>query len=263
MKITFLGTGTSQGVPMILSDEPVNHSTDKKDKRLRSSVLISWKGYDYLIDCGPDFRYQMLRSKIQNINGILFTHEHSDHIAGLDDIRPFCYKMGAMPVYAQQRVMNSLERRYEYIFTKKNRYAGAAHVVENVIDDSPFVLGNVKVTPINILHGTLEIFGYRFGNIAYLTDVKYVKEIEKEKLKNLNVLVISALRIESHPTHFNLKEALAFIEEIGAKRTYITHISHRLGFHEEVSKRLPENVFLSYDGLEVVSDVLSKKKTTY
>ncbi len=251
MKITFLGTGTSQGVPMILSDEPVNLSKDKKDKRLRSSVLISWDDVAYLIDCGPDFRYQILRAEVQNINGIFFSHEHSDHIAGLDDIRPFCYKIGAMPIYAQKRVMNALEKRYDYIFEKENRYPGAAQVIENNIDDLPFVLDGVEIKPINVLHGKLEIFGYRFSDIAYLTDVKFIAQAEKEKLKNLDILVVSALRIEEHPTHFNLDEALAFIAEIKPKKAYLTHISHRLGFHEEVSKILPENVFLSYDGLVV------------
>ncbi|WP_139957903.1 MBL fold metallo-hydrolase [Flavicella sediminum] len=251
MKITFLGTGTSQGVPMILSNHPVNSSKDLKDNRLRSSVLVSWNEFSYLIDCGPDFRQQVLRAEVKNINGILFTHEHSDHIAGLDDIRPYCYKIGAMPIYAQKRVMTCLEKRYDYIFQKENRYPGAAQVEENIIEDQVFELNGITITPINLLHGTLEIFGYRFDNFAYLTDIKYIKEEEKEKLKNLEVLVVSAIRYEPHPTHFNVEEALAFIEEIKPKKAYITHISHMLGFHKEVSKALPENVYLSYDGLEL------------
>ncbi|MFC2110011.1 MBL fold metallo-hydrolase [Bacteroidota bacterium] len=251
MKVNFLGTGTSQGVPMILSDHPVNKSNNLKDKRLRSSVLVSWNEFSYLIDCGPDFRQQVLRADVKNINGILFTHEHSDHIAGLDDIRPYCYKIGKMPVYAHKRVMRSLEKRYDYIFEKENRYPGAAQVIENCIDEQPFELNGVCVTPINIVHGTLAIFGYRLEDFAYLTDIKYILDVEKNKLKGLKVLVVSAIRHEKHPTHFNLKEALSFIDEIKPERAYITHISHHMGFHDEVSRTLPENVFLSYDGLEI------------
>lgn len=251
VKITFLGTGTSQGVPMLLSDEPVNLSTDSKDKRLRSSILISWADVNYLIDCGPDFRYQMLRAEVKSIQGIFFSHEHSDHIAGLDDIRPFCYQIGPMPIYAQKRVMASLEKRYDYIFAKENRYPGAAQVLEHIVDEAPIRLHGMNILPIKVQHGKLEIRGYRFGNFAYLTDVKSVERSELEKLKGLEVLVVSALRIEPHPTHFNLEEALAFIKEVQPKRCYLTHISHRLGFHKEVSEQLPDNVFLSYDGLEI------------
>lgn len=251
VKITFLGTGTSQGVPMLLSNEPVNLSTDSRDKRLRSSVLISWGNVNYLIDCGPDFRYQMLRAQVKSLAGILFSHEHSDHIAGLDDIRPFCYQIGPMPIYAQKRVMEALEKRYDYIFAKENRYPGAAQVLEHIVDDAPFELNGMQIVPIKVQHGKLDIRGYRFGTIAYLTDVKQVTEAEREKLKGLDVLVVSALRIDPHPTHFNLEEALAFIEEMQPKRAYLTHISHRLGFHDEVSRQLPENVFLSYDGLVI------------
>jgi phosphoribosyl 1,2-cyclic phosphate phosphodiesterase len=254
IKITFLGTGTSQGVPMLLSDEEVNFSNDKKDKRLRSSVLLTWNDKNVLIDCGPDFRYQMLRADVKSLEAILFSHEHSDHIAGLDDIRPYCYKQGALGIYAKERVMNALEKRYDYIFAKENRYPGAAQIVEKILDTTPFYVNEKKFIPINVLHGDLEIFGYRVEDIAYLTDVKTIVLSEKEKLKNLDVLVVSALRIEPHPTHMNLEEALRLIEELKPKRTYFTHISHRLGFHKEVSKQLPKNVFLAYDGLVVNED---------
>ena len=253
LKITFLGTGTSQGIPMIASNDPVCLSKDSKDKRLRSSVLISYKDKTYVIDCGPDFRQQMLREEVQLINGVLFTHEHADHTAGLDDLRPFCYKIGEMPIFLDQKTLDSLEQRFQYIFSKENRYPGAPSVMSNVVKKEPFFIDDLEITPINILHGNLPILGYRILDIAYLTDVKTISEEEKKKLKNLDVLIVNALRIESHPTHFNLQEALDFVKELKPQRTYFTHISHKLGFHEEVSKILPENVFLAFDGLKIES----------
>jgi phosphoribosyl 1,2-cyclic phosphate phosphodiesterase len=251
MKITFLGTGTSQGIPMIANDDPVCLSNDSKDKRLRSSVMISWDDTCYVIDCGPDFRQQMLRENIQAINGVLFTHEHSDHTAGIDDLRPFTYKMGEVPIYAQERVIESLKVRFSYIFETENRYAGAPKLTENIIDSSSFILSGVDVTPIVVMHGELPIMGYRFGDVAYITDLKTMSDHEKKKLEGLDILIVNALRITAHPTHLNLEEALCFVNEIKPKRAYFTHISHKLGFHAEVQKKLPENVFLSYDGLEI------------
>lgn len=251
LKITFLGTGTSQGIPMIASKDPVCLSTDEKDKRLRSSILISWDDFNYVIDCGPDFRQQMLRENVDLINGVLFTHEHADHVGGLDDLRPYCYKIGEMPIYLDERTFASLERRFEYIFSKENRYPGAPSVVENIVDKDSFFIEQLEVIPISILHGKLPIKGYRIQNFAYLTDVKYVSEEEKQKLKNLDVLVVNALRIDAHPTHFNLEEALEFVEELKPEKTYFTHISHKLGFHKEISEKLPKNVFLAYDGLKI------------
>ena len=251
MKITFLGTGTSQGIPMIANDDPVCLSNDSKDKRLRSSVMISWDDTCYVIDCGPDFRQQMLRENIQAINGVLFTHEHSDHTAGIDDLRPYTYKMGEVPIYAQERVIESLKIRFSYIFETENRYAGAPKLIENIIGSNSFMLNGVQVTPIAVMHGKLPITGYRFGNVAYITDLKTMSDHEKKKLENLDVLILNALRISAHPTHLNLEEAISFVNEIKPKKAYFTHISHKLGFHEEVEKILPENVFLSYDGLEI------------
>jgi phosphoribosyl 1,2-cyclic phosphate phosphodiesterase len=251
MKITFLGTGTSQGIPMIANDDPVCLSNDSKDKRLRSSVMISWDDTCYVIDCGPDFRQQMLRENIQAINGVLFTHEHSDHTAGIDDLRPFTYKMGEVPIYAQERVIESLKVRFSYIFETENRYAGAPKLTENIIDSSSFILSGVDVTPIVVMHGELPIMGYRFGDVAYITDLKTMSDHEKKKLEGLDILIVNALRITAHPTHLNLEEALCFVNEIKPKRAYFTHISHKLGFHAEVQKKLPKNVFLSYDGLEI------------
>ena len=249
MKITFLGTGTSQGIPMIANNDPVCMSDNLKDKRLRSSVMISWDDNRYIIDCGPDFRQQMLRENIQAINGVLFTHEHSDHTAGIDDLRPYTYKMGEVPIYAQKRVLESLKVRFSYIFETKNRYAGAPKLSANIIDSESFMLDGVKVTPLLVMHGNLPITGYRFDDIAYITDLKTMSNEEKKKLVNLDILIVNALRITEHPTHLNLEEALGFVNEIKPKRAYFTHISHKLGFHDEVEKILPENVFLSYDGL--------------
>jgi phosphoribosyl 1,2-cyclic phosphate phosphodiesterase len=251
LKITFLGTGTSQGIPMIASNDPVCLSKDQKDKRLRSSVMISWNDVSYVIDCGPDFRQQMLRENVQLINGVLFTHEHSDHTAGIDDLRPFCYKIGEMPIYSNGKTLQSLEQRFDYIFSKENRYLGAPSVQANIVDKLPFFIEDVQVIPIQVMHGNLPVIAYRIQDFAYLTDVKSILKSEKEKLKNLDVLVVNALRHEEHPTHFNLQEALDFVKEIKPKKTYFTHISHKLGFHSKVSETLPKNVYLAYDGLKI------------
>lgn len=251
MKVTFLGTGTSQGIPVIGSRHPVCLSDNAKDKRLRVSVLIEWDNYSYVVDCGPDFRQQMLRSQCQKVDGILFTHEHADHIMGLDDIRPFFFKQGAIDIFAHRRVMKALERTFSYIFETENKYPGAPSVNEQFIDGDPFNIGNLEVIPIDGLHNTLQVFGFRFHNFAYLTDMKTVRNSEIEKLQNLEVLVINALREEPHLSHFNLKEALEFINIVKPKRAYLTHISHHLGFHDDVQKKLPKNVYLAYDNLQI------------
>jgi phosphoribosyl 1,2-cyclic phosphate phosphodiesterase len=251
LSITFLGTGTSQGIPMIASNHPVCLSKNLKDKRLRSSIMISWDDVSYTVDCGLDFRQQMLRENIQSLDGVFFTHEHADHIGGLDDLRPFCYKIGEMPIYLNQRTLESLEKRFEYIFSPENKYPGAPSVLPNVVHKNSFVVNGLAVTPIEVFHGNLPITAYRFGDVAYLTDVKSVSEEEKQKLQNLDVLIVNALRIEKHPTHFNLEEALEFVADVRPKKAFFTHISHRLGFHDEVSKSLPDNVFIAYDGLKI------------
>lgn len=252
MKVYFLGTGTSQGIPVIGSNHPVCKSTDFKDKRLRVSVWISWGNHSFIIDCGPDFRQQMLSSNCQKVDGILFTHEHSDHTAGIDDIRPFNFKQGEIPIYAHQRVLDNLRRRFDYVFETVNKYPGAPSVATiEVVNNEPFSLGNKTVIPIDAMHGNLQVFGYRIDDFAYLTDVKTIEKSEIEKLKNLKVLVINALREEPHDTHFNLKEALDFITLVQPKTTYLTHISHIMGYHEEVQKNLPPTVFLAYDNLEI------------
>jgi len=251
MKITFLGTGTSQGVPIIGSKHPVCLSDNIKDKRLRSSIMIEWDSYRYIVDCGPDFRQQLLRENVNAINGILFTHEHADHTAGLDDIRPFTHKMGDVPLYVPERIEDNLQQRFYYIFTRVNRYPGAPSADIQVIYNKPFLLKDKKVTPVEFMHGKIPIFGYRVDDFAYLTDFKSISDIEKKKLTKLDTLVISALRIDPHPTHLSLAEALVFIKELQPKRAYLTHISHKLGFHDEVEKELPKNVFLAYDGLQL------------
>ena len=252
MKVYFLGTGTSQGIPVIGSDHPVCKSTDLKDKRLRVSVWISWDNYSYIIDCGPDFRQQMLASNCPKVDGILFTHEHSDHTSGIDDIRPFNFKQGEIPIYAHQRVLDDLKKRFGYVFETVNKYPGAPSVsTVEVINDQAFSIGNKIVIPVNVMHGNLQVFGYRIDDFAYLTDVKTIDDIEILKLKNLKVLVVNALREEPHDTHFNLQEALDFITLVQPEKAYLTHISHIMGFHEDVQKKLPANVFLAYDNLEI------------
>lgn len=251
MDVTFLGTGTSQGIPIIGSEHPVCLSEDPKDKRLRVSVLISWKDLNILIDCGPDFRQQMLANKVKKLDAIFYTHEHNDHTAGLDDIRPFFFRQGDIPVFAHARVLNALRKRFDYIFTTENKYPGAPGVTENIIENKPFNFHGLTVTPIEFMHNRLQVFGFRIEDFAYLTDLKTIEQQEVEKLKDLKVLVISALRIEPHHSHFNLKEALEFIKEVQPEKAYLTHISHMLGFHEEVEKKLPTNVHLAYDNLKI------------
>ncbi len=254
MKVTFLGTGTSQGIPIIGSTHPVCLSKNPKDKRLRVSVMVEWEGLNILIDCGPDFRMQMLANNFARLDAILFTHEHNDHVAGLDDIRPFFFRQGNIPIYAHERVLNALKKRFDYIFVTENKYPGAPGVNEHIVTDNDFEIEGKHITPVSYLHNQLQVYGYRMGGFAYLTDIKSISETEAEKLKNLEVVVVSALRIEPHHSHFNLAEALEFIEKIKPNKTYLTHISHLLGFHDEVEQSLPENVHLAYDNLKISID---------
>lgn len=251
LDITFLGTGTSQGVPVIGSDHPVCLSDDSRDKRLRVSVLIEYKELNIVIDCGPDFRQQMLANNVQRLDAILFTHEHSDHTAGLDDIRPFFFKQGDIPVYGHQRVLQSLQKRFDYIFSAEDKYPGAPSVREHIIENKSFSIENISVLPINVMHNRVQVFGFRIDNFAYITDAKTIADEEAKKLKGLDVLVLNALRYEPHHSHFNLEEALAFIKKVKPKKAYLTHISHTMGFHQQVQLTLPENVFLAYDNLKI------------
>tara|TARA_X000000950_G_scaffold67457_1_gene83297 strand:+ start:685 stop:1455 length:771 start_codon:yes stop_codon:yes gene_type:complete len=251
-KITFLGTGTSQGIPIIGSRHPVCLSQNQKDKRLRSSVLVQWKNYNYIIDCGPDFRQQMLKNNCTHLDGIIFTHEHADHTSGLDDIRPYFFRQGDIPIYGTQRVVENLNHRFGYILNSQNKYPGAPTVKVQIISkNNSFSIGDQIVTPVEVMHNSLSVMGYRIGGFSYLTDVKYINADQMEKVKNSEVLVLNTLRIESHPTHLNLEEALGLVEELKPKKAYFTHISHLLGFHDEVSKKLPKNVHLAYDNLQI------------
>ena len=250
LKITFLGTGTSQGIPVIGSRHPVCLSKDPKDKRLRVSVLVQVEGLNLVVDCGPDFRQQMLRNPIERLDGILFTHEHADHTAGIDDIRPFFFRQGDIPIYAHQRVIDSLKKRFDYIFADGDRYPGAPAVaVHEVVKGRPFAVGDLWVTPIDAWHNRLQVFGYRIKDFAYLTDVKKVYDEEMIHMEDLKVLVINALRQDPHHSHFNLEEALEFISRVRPERAFLTHISYNLGFHEKVEKQLPDHVHLAYDNL--------------
>lgn len=251
MEVIFLGTGTSQGIPVIGSKHPVCLSNDPRDKRLRVSVLVNWENYSILVDCGPDFRSQMLTHNIDHLDAILYTHEHNDHTAGLDDIRPFFFRQGDIPVFAHKRVLNSLKKRFEYIFETENKYPGAPSVAVQEITNEPFQFNSLTIVPINVMHNRVQVFGFRFGDFAYLTDVKTIDKEEIEKLRGVKVLVVSALRQEPHHSHFCLGDALELIEDLKPERAYLTHISHVMGFHEEVQQTLPENVFLAYDNLKI------------
>jgi len=252
ISITFLGTGTSQGIPVIASNQPVCKSDNPKDKRLRVSVLISWEDKNIVIDCGPDFRQQMLRENITKLDGILLTHEHSDHTAGIDDIRPFYFKQGYFPFYAHKRVFENLHQRFAYIFETENKYPGTPTIDEIEISKSEnFTIGNKNIIPIEAFHAKLSVLGFRIDDFTYLTDVKTIAEEELEKIKGTKILVINALRNEQHHSHLSLSEALTIIKKIKPEKTYLTHISHTLGFHDEVEKTLPENVFLAYDTLKL------------
>ena len=252
ISVYFLGTGTSQGIPVIGSSHPVCLSSDSKDKRLRVSVWIKTESESIVVDCGPDFRQQMLQSKCERLDAVLFTHEHADHTAGLDDIRPFTLKKGALPIYAEKRVLENLKYRFDYIFATENKYPGAPDVnVIEIKENVPFYVGKTKIIPIRLWHGKLPIFGYRVDNFAYLTDVKSIEKSEIDKLLGLKVLVVNALRIAEHQTHFSLQEALEFVNLVQPEQAFFTHISHLLGFHSEVEKSLPKNVFLAFDNLQL------------
>jgi phosphoribosyl 1,2-cyclic phosphate phosphodiesterase len=251
VKLTFLGTGTSQGIPIIACKCPVCLSTDTRDKRLRTSAMIEVDDKTIVIDSGPDFRYQMLRAKVEKLDAIIFTHEHKDHTAGLDDVRAFNWvNKKAVDIYAEERVQASLKQEFAYVFAEF-RYPGIPQLNLIKVENLPFQINGTQIIPIRAKHFKLPVYGYRIADMAYITDANYISEEEKEKLKGLKVLVLNALRKEKHLSHFTLSEALALIKELKPERAYLTHFSHQLGFHEEISKELPENVLMAYDGLEI------------
>ena len=247
MELLFLGTGTSTGVPQIGCKCKVCTSTDSKDKRLRASVLITEGEQKILIDCGPDLRQQLIEHQIYSLSAILLTHEHYDHVGGLDDVRP----LGKANVYAERKVLNVIKRNMPYSFAE-NKYPGVPRIHLHEIDESKFVVNNLKIQPIRVMHAALPILGFRIGKIAYLTDVKTIGEKSIELLKELDILVINALRTFEHISHITLDEALILAKKIGARETYFTHISHDLGLHEQVNDQLPINIHLAYDGLKLI-----------
>jgi len=250
--VTFLGTGTSQGVPVIACGCEVCTSIDPHDNRLRSSIMIESDDKTVVIDSGPDFRYQMLREKVKKLDAIVFTHEHKDHIAGMDDIRAFNYFQNApVDIYAVPRVQEALKREFAYVFAEF-KYPGIPQVNLHTIGLEPFDIGSIHFIPIEVMHYKLPVLGFRINDFTYITDAKTVSPTEVEKIKGTKILVINALQTQSHISHFTLDEAVLFAQEVGAAKTYLTHISHRLGRHEDVSAQLPEGIELAYDGLKIV-----------
>lgn len=251
MRITLLGTGTSSGVPLIGCQCPVCRSVDFRDKRLRTSVHIAVAGKSFVIDTGPDFRQQVLRLGLLTLDAVLFTHEHKDHTAGLDEVRAYNFRSGQdMPIYARESVLQQLEREFAYIFAEF-RYPGVPRITTHVIRNEPFEVQGVPIIPIEVLHHKLPVFGFRIGDFTYLTDLNHISDSELEKVRGTRVLVLDALRLEPHLSHFTLAEALALVERVQPEQTYLTHISHQMGLHREVNQTLPEGVRLGYDGLQI------------
>lgn len=252
MKVTFLGTGTSQGVPVIACDCEVCISKDSHDKRLRVSVLIEVDGKSLVIDAGPDFRYQMLRAGVKHLDAILFTHEHKDHVAGLDDVRAFNHKQQSeIDVYADVRVQAALRQEFHYIFSE-TKYPGIPRLnMHEIRADRPFEIAGIEIIPVSVMHYKLPVYGYRIGDFTYITDAKTIDEQNIAKVRGSKIFVINALQKESHVSHFTFDEAISMAKEIGAEQTYFTHISHRLGTHKQISGELPAGVNLAYDGLQL------------
>lgn len=251
MQVTFLGTGTSQGVPIIACKCSVCKSTNPKDKRLRSSVLIEIDDVSLIVDTGPDFRQQMLRENVGKLDAVLFTHGHKDHTAGFDDIRGFNFiQKRAMDVYADVRVEDVLKRDFYYAFGEY-RYPGVPDLNLHIFDNEPFSVGGVEVIPILTKHYKLPVFGFRIKDFTYITDANYIAEEEKEKIKGSKVLVLNALRKTDHISHFTLQQAIDLAQELGANQTYFTHLSHQMGFHNEVDAELPDGISIAFDGLKI------------
>lgn len=251
MRITFLGTGTSQGVPLIACKCNVCLSNDSKDKRLRTSILIEEKGKTFIIDTGPDFRQQMLRENVKNLDAVIFTHEHKDHTAGFDDIRAFNFiNRKKMEVYASDRVQQAIKREFAYIFSDF-KYPGIPEINLHLLENKLTVIDGVEILPIEVMHYKLPVFGFRINDFTYITDANDISDSEKEKIKGTKVLVLNALRREPHISHFTLDQAIELVKELKPEKAYFTHISHQLGMHAEVMKELPTGIELAYDGLKL------------
>nr|WP_293840991.1 MBL fold metallo-hydrolase [uncultured Arsenicibacter sp.] len=251
MLVTLLGTGTSSGVPLIACECEVCRSTDFRDKRLRTSIHLAVDDVSVVVDTGPDFRQQMLRMGLKRLDAVVFTHEHKDHTAGLDEVRAFNFRQNQeIPIYARDRVLAQLKNEFAYIFAE-HKYPGVPHIQPHEIDDEPFEIRGVRFTPINVMHHKLPVYGFRVRDFTYLTDLNYISDEELEKVYGTRVLVLDALQRQPHISHFTLDEAVALAERIRAERTYFTHISHKLGTHRDVENELPPSIRLGYDGLQI------------
>lgn len=251
MRLTFLGTGTSQGIPVIACPCPVCQSDNPHDMRLRTAALVEHGGVTVAIDAGPDFRQQMLREKVKSLNAILITHEHRDHISGLDDVRAFNWiSQRPMDIWAEPRAIDAIKTEYSYAFAE-HKYPGIPEICLNEINGQPFNVEGLRITPLRVYHHKLPIYGFRIGNLTYITDANFIGEEEKQKIIGTKLLVVNALRMEKHLSHYSLPEALALVAELKPHRAYITHVGHQMGLYNDVAPRLPRNVCLAYDGLTV------------
>ncbi len=251
MIVTFLGTGTSQGVPVIACDCEVCNSMDFRDNRTRTSIHLEVNGQSFVIDTGPDFRAQVLRERITKLDAVIFTHQHRDHTAGLDEIRSFNFRQKAdMPVYASKAVTKQLKEEFAYIFSDSG-YPGLPKIVNHHISNEAFSIGETTIIPVEVMHHKLPVFGFRINDFTYLTDTNHIPDKEKDKIAGSKILVVNALQIKPHISHFNLEEAIKVVNELKPEKAYFTHVSHNLGFHKQVEAELPEHIFLAYDGLKL------------
>lgn len=251
LKVTFLGTGTSTGVPVVACNCEVCTSDDARDKRYRTSVMLSKGTSNVIIDCGPDFRIQMLKHKVGDINAVLFTHAHRDHIAGLDDIRAFNFILHkSIDIYGSLPTLDAIKEQFPYIFTP-GRYFGAPQLNLHPITNSPFSIDEFNFIPVQVMHQEMKVFGYRIGDFTYITDANYISPLELEKIRGSKVVVINALRNSRHVSHFSLAESLEILADLKPEKAYLTHISHFLGKYHQVEAKLPEGVHLAYDGLQI------------